>query len=747
MNARSKLWLGTALILLAVGAAYSPILNAGFIWDDDAYVTNEPLIRAADGLYRFWFTTEGLDYYPLTSTTWWLEWRLWGMNATGYHVTNVLLHGLAAVFLWRVLKRLQIPGAWFAALLFAVHPVNVESVAWIAERKNVLAFLWYVVALLFYLRFEENQARRWYWGAWFAFLLGLLSKPAIVMLPVVLLGCAWWQRERIERRDLLRSVPFFATAAVLSAVTIWFQYKHAVGHVPVQLESWPVRIAGAGWAVGFYLYKAIVPVDLTFVYPRWTIDASSWVSYLPGLVEACCFLIFWRYRRTWGKPLLFALGYFVLMLFPVLGFFKIYYLRYSLVADHWQYVSLIGIIALLVGWGTALSERIASLRHGLLILAAAVGVAFIALTWHQTQIYRNEETLWRDTLAKNPSAWIAHGNLGAILFRQGKTQEAFDHFQTVLRLKPDDEVANNYLGRIAAAGERWDEAIALYQKALQAKPDYAEAHYNLGVALAAEGKHEEALAQYVEAVKYDSRQADAQFKLANELLQKGEIDGAISCYREAIEAKPDFIEAQFNLASALVRKGELDEAAACFTTALRMKPDFVDARYNFGNLLLRQGKPGEAIEQYREVIRLRSNHVDARYNLAFALVNQGKIPDAIEQYREVLRLKPGWSDAMQKLAWLLATSPDAPMSDPRAAVELAEQACQATNFTQAPLLDTLAAAYARAGRFQDAAEMAQKAVALAQAAGQTQAVTVIETRLKLYREGRAFVTGPPISSH
>jgi Flp pilus assembly protein TadD len=578
------------LLLVAVTLiAYLPVWRAGFIMDDNDWVGSS-LMRQADGLYRYWCTTEAPDYFPVTSSMMWLEWRLWGEHPLGYHLVNVLLHALSAVLWWRVLRRLKIPGAWLAAAVFAVHPVNVESVAWISERKNTLAMVFFVLTLLWYLRFEDTGRRRWHGAALGAFGLGLLSKTAVAPLPLVLLGLAWWRRGRVERRDLWRSVPFFAAAAALALVTIWFQSHRAIGSTVVRADSFWSRLAGAGWAVWFYLYKAVLPVNLAFVYPRWRIAAANGWSYVPGLLVVAGLLMCWRYRRGWGKAWLFGLGYFVVLLLPILGFINVYFMRYSLVADRWQYFSIIGPIALAVagmtvvfrrgaGFGATASWSAAALRRfgdaesargraqsktWRFVVHPYFQAAFCAvllsglgaMTWRQCGIYTDSETLWQTTLARNPDCFLAHNNLGKLLLEKGQADAAINHFQKALALQPDFAEAHNNLGNALLQKGSGDEAIAHFQKALELQSDYANARYNLG----------------------------------NALVQKGRVDEAISHYQQVLKIQPGFAEAHNNLGSLLLQKGQVDEAMAHFRTALEIQPDNATAQYNLGAALLQKGQ-------------------------------------------------------------------------------------------------------------------------------------------------------------
>jgi hypothetical protein len=470
--ALSHAWLlGLSLVVVTL-IAYGPALHAGFVWDDDQNVTDNWVIKRADGLHRLWFTASTVDYYPMTFSLFWLEWRLWANHAPGYHLVNVLLHAFSAVLLWRVLLRLKIPGALLAAALFALHPVNVESVAWISERKNTLCMFFYAGTLLCWLKYDDSGRGRWYGLALAAFALALLSKTAVTPLPLVLLGMAWWRHGRVGWEDVRRVVPFFVMAAALGLVTVWFQNYHLITHDIVRTDGFWSRLAGAGWAVWFYLYKAALPLNLIFVYPRWQIDAGNVLSYIPLLLLAAAFVLCWRRQGGWGKALFFGLGYFVVMLLPILGFINVYYMRYSLVADHWEYFAIIGPIVL------------AAIIIRRPVVAAALLMALGALTWTQCGMYTDANTLWQTTIRRNPNCWIANNNLAIRLSRAGCTAEAIPYFQKALEIRPADAASQYNLGSGHMVLGQMEEAMLHYQKALEIQPDYLVAQNQLAWLLA-----------------------------------------------------------------------------------------------------------------------------------------------------------------------------------------------------------------------------------------------------------------------
>ena len=424
-------WILPAAAIAAITLiAYLPAMSGGFFADDYTFVVYNRPINAPDGLRRTWLTTEAMDYFPVTYSALWFEWRLWGGHPAGYHVVNVLLHAAGAVLVWRVLRRLRVPGAWLAGALFAVHPVAAASAAWITELKNTLSLVFCAASLLVFLNFDERAGPAFprfqlfkYLLSLALFLLALLSKTSVVMLPAVLLLCAWWRRGRISRKDILRSLPFLALSLALGLVTIWFQRQNAIQGWAVRPEGAASRVAAAGWITWYYLYKILLPVGLCAIYPRWNVDQSRVLAFLPLLLLLGGMVFLWSRRKSWGRGPFFAAAYYVMMLLPVMGFVDMAFMRLSLVADHLQYAAMIGIIAfagaiLVRAGGTGTSREWAFLP------AAAVCVAVLAiLTWRQASLYSNEVLLWRDNVAKTPTAWAGWTNLAHALFRAGSYGE------------------------------------------------------------------------------------------------------------------------------------------------------------------------------------------------------------------------------------------------------------------------------------------------------------------------------------
>lgn len=472
-------------LVAAVWLVYLPVWRAGFIWDDDAHLT-APGLRSLSGLGRIWTEPDVTQqYYPLLHSLFWVEHRLWGDNATGYHLANLALHALAAVLAGLLLRRLAIPGAWLAAALFALHPVHVESVAWISEQKNTLSAVFYLGAALAWLRFDASRSRRFYWLASLLFLLGLLTKTVVATLPAALLVLCWWRRGKLDwRNDVLPLTPWLLLGATAGLFTAAIE-RHLIGAFGAAYElSLLQRALLAGRVVWFYAGKLLWPADLTFIYPRWTVDPAQAWQWLPlaGAATVTAVLGWWRRRRGPLAAWLLFGG----TLFPVLGFLNVYPFVYSYVADHFQYLASLALIV---------PAAVLLVRHRIGWMLAAVIVCVLGiLTWRQARTYRDAETLYRATVERNPGAWMAWNNLGLIrMADRARLPEAMADFEQALRLRPDYPEALGNLGLALTRAGRAAEAVPHLQAAVRLKPGLHQLHNNLGIALAASGRPAEAL--------------------------------------------------------------------------------------------------------------------------------------------------------------------------------------------------------------------------------------------------------------
>ncbi len=521
---------GSALIVVLTVVAYLPVMRGGLIWDDDAWTTGiSALLRDVSGLRAMWCQLTALQqYYPLSGTTFWLDYHLWGFWPLPYHVENVLLHAVSAVLFWQLLRRLETPGAWLAGAIFALHPVMVESAGWITERKNVLSLVFYLGALLAYGRFNsfwkgDNGSRARHRGTYALALLlclgALLAKTTTFSLPAVIVLIGWWKRGRVRwREDLLPTLPMFALAIGFCLMTAWLEKTHVGAQGPDFALTFPERCLVAGRVPWFYIGKLLWPANLCFVYPRWHPDPGSWQQWLYPVATAGVLVGLWLARRRMGRGPATAAFFFVGTLFPLLGFFNAFGMLYSFVWNHWVYLPSLGLIALAAALAAraAVVLRAPRLFHG---VATVLLVALGTLTWRQGDIYRDAETLWRDTVAKNPTEWMVHYNLGKTLSDEGRIPEAIPEYEEALRVKPDNaEVHNNLGGALIALG-RLPEAIEHLEQALRIKPEYAEPHYNLGIALWQAGKTQEAIGQYEQALRFKPDYIKAYNNLGTALVQ------------------------------------------------------------------------------------------------------------------------------------------------------------------------------------------------------------------------------------
>src|SRR5881398_2460783 len=548
MSSSKRDWFFCVILAVVTMLAYQPAWHGGLLWDDDTNMTS-PELRSLDGFRRIWFvprTTQ--QYYPLLHTSYWLQQRLWGDSPTGYHLVNLLLHIGCVVLVLKILRLLRIPGAELATIVFALHPVNVETVAWITERKNTLSGVFGLAATLWYLKFDEGRSRRSYALAVGLFLLGLLSKTAIVTLPLALLVIFWWKRGAISwRRDVVPLIPFFFLSAAAGLMTWWVEYGN-MGYKASTLALSPVdRCLIAGRAFWFQLEKVLWPSNLMFVYPRWEINAAVWWQYLFPLAVLGLLGILWSLRR-WSRAPLAGVLIYIFMLLPTLGFLNQFFFIYSFVSDHWQYLACLGIITPCASGIVLLAGQLKSwqawLERGTTLLLA--GVLFL-LTWQQSRMYTNAETLYRTTIADNPACWMAYNNLGIIMSQANRIPKAMELFKQALRINPDNAEAYYNRGNALVQTGRTSEAIDQYKQALGIKPNHADAHNNLGTALFQTGRTSDAIAQYKQALRINPNYADAHSNLGAALGQMGRISEAIEQLKAALRINPNDMVAQNNL--------------------------------------------------------------------------------------------------------------------------------------------------------------------------------------------------------
>ncbi len=628
---RLKALAPAALIVCATIVAYLPALSGGFIWNDSDYVT-APLLRSWMGLLRIW-TQPGAtqQYYPLLHSFFWLEHLVFGDTPYPYHLTTVLLHAGCAVLFAEVLKRL-IGGpegaaiSWLAGLLFALHPVHAESVAWVTEEKNTLSLAFYLAAVAMYLRFDASRQPRAYAIALALFAASMGCKTVTATLPAALLVILWWKRGRLDwRRDVLPLLPWLAFGAAAGVFSSWVE-KVYVGAQGLDFTlPFAGRLLVAGRAVAFYLGDLVWPFGLNFVYPRWTVDPGTWWQWLFPIAVCALGAGLWALRRRSRAPLA-AFLFFVGSLFPVLGFVNLYGARYSWVWDHWQYLPDLGPIALGAAALIALRRRASRVQPWIAnAILAAIAVLYGALTWAQCGIFHDDPTLYRATLARNPGSWFAHNNLGNIwLETPGRIDDAIREFNEALRLEPDFAGAHNNLGLAwSKLPGRLDDAVAQFKEALRLQPDYAGAHNNLGYVWSADpGKQRDALSQFNEALRLEPNLAEAHYNLGNLLSgMPGRTNEAIAEFEAALRLQPESAQMHNNLGLVLAQTpGRLSEAIVHYREAIRINPGFAGAHNNLGIAWAQiPGRMNDAVFEFRQALRLQPNYVEAGKNLAMAL--------------------------------------------------------------------------------------------------------------------------------
>jgi len=550
-------WFLCLLLIAATLITYQPAWNGSPVWDDEQHLTS-PELYSLQGLQKIW-TQPGAtqQYYPLVHTLFWVEYKLWNYRPAGYHFINILLHAGSALLLLSILRTLglELRTAWLAAAIFALHPVEVESVAWISEVKNTLSGTFYLGAALVYLHYDSHRTKTLYFPAFLLFVMGLLSKTVVASLPAALLVVFWWKRGRLSwKRDAMPLIPFFAVGILSGLFTAWVEKKYIGATGAAFGYSGVERILIAGRAFWFYLGKVFWPANLIFIYPRWTVNVSEWWQYLFPALAALLLLALWMVRKRTRGPLA-AMLFFGGTLFPALGFFNVYPFLFSFVADHFQYLASIGPITLGAAGITFLADRVKTKSPALKpAFCGALMLLLAVLTWRQSRIFADNETLWQTTVTKNPGSWLAHDNFGMALLQNAKVDAAVDELRRALILRPDSDETYSNLGSALLQSGQIDEAIENYEKSLALNPRNQGSHYNLGtVLLHQKRQYDDAIFHLEKSIEIDRSMGRpenfyAHYDLGVAYFKKGEFKAAVTHYQKALESLPKFPEAQAGLA-------------------------------------------------------------------------------------------------------------------------------------------------------------------------------------------------------
>ena len=683
-----------ALGLLVVVCYLPAMLWGGFVWDD-RIITNAEPVQEVSGLWQIWFSPSAIGeeghYWPLVYTTFWLEHKLWGYDPAGYHVVNVLLHLANTLLLWHLLRRLAVPGAWIVAAVFAVHPLHVESVAWVIERKDVLSGLFYFAAVLAWMRFVEQPNSRRYAYSLALYAAGLLSKSIVITLPVALLIWHWWKQGRVTSVDLLRMVPFCVVGLVITVGDLSFYQSLE----PLSLGySFTERTLIAARVLWFYAGKLLWPSELAVIYPLWDIhvaDPMAW-GYLIAAVAVVVAL--WYFRHKLGRGPLAGALFFAMTLLPVLGFVDYGYMQFAFVADRFQYLAGIGIMVVVIGSIACGVGRLPGLwQKGALGVAAVVIVVLGLLTWRQASIWRNSETLNRHIIALNPQARSAHFNLSKALYNQKRYEEALEmarvavdqrpdyskghanlgaifnalghfeeaetHLRRAITLNPQEKGAHFNLGKALYEQARYEEALEAARVAVDQRPDFASAHVALGIVCAALSRFEETETHLRRAIALNPEKGrDAYLNLGDALYNQGRYEEALDVTRAAIEQAPDLFEAHFNLGAILEELGRYEEAIGALAQAAALAPTSSQAaelHFRMGQIAQDDGQPEAATQYYMRAFEIDPHHVkaldgidphcvEAFHKLASLRTDQQRYDEALELFQCLIAIDP--SDAV-----------------------------------------------------------------------------------------------------
>ena len=661
---------------LLVIVCYLPaMLWGGFIWDDNSCIKVDP-VREVSGLQQIWFSPSALEkerhYWPLVYTTFWLEHKLWGFVPAGYHIVNVLLHLANTLLLWHLVRRLAVPGAWVVAAVFAVHPLHVESVAWIIERKDVLSGLFYLASVLAWMRFVDQPNLRWYACSLVLYAAGLLSKSIVVTLPVALLIWHWWKQGRVTSSDLSRVVPFFVVGLVITVGDLAFYWSGEAGPLGYSLAE---RMLIAARALWFYAGKLLWPSELAVIYPRWDIHVSDPLAWGYLIAAVALALALWYFRSQLGRGPLAGALFFAVTLSPVLGFVDYGYMQYAFVAERFQYLAGIGVMAVVIGMAAYGVRHVSGLwQKGALGVAAVIMVVLGMLTWRQASIYQDEETFYHHIIALNPQARNAHRHLAYVLSEQGRYEEALGparvavdqrpgyfkthitlgkvlsaldrfeeaetHLRRVIALNPDAHSAHYYLGDVLYKQGRYEEALDSAHIAVDQRPDSFAPHVNLGAILSALDRFEEAETHLRRAIALNPEADNAHLNLGDILFKQGRYEEALDVARVAVAQDPDSFAPHVNLGITFAILDRFEEAEIHLRRAIALNPEADNAHLNLGDILFKQGRYEEALEATRVAVAQDPDSFDVHVHLGTILNVLGYFEEAEIHLRRAIALNP-----------------------------------------------------------------------------------------------------------
>jgi len=743
LERRQKLIIGLGLIAATL-AAYEPIRHNGFVsYDDPQYITENADIKAGitwQSLGRSFIQPHYFMWHPLTTLSHKLDWQLFGSNPLGHHLVSLVFHIVNALLLFWILTNITgstLPSA-FVAAVFALHPLQVESVAWAAERKTVLSGLFWLLTIAVYIWFTKRPSLKRNIFLFLVYGLCIMTKPVVVTLPLVLLLLDYWPLERFEKASIKRlvveKIPLLTLSAILSVITFAAQHK---GGAVVALEKICLRdrIGNMFTSYAGYIGKTIWPKGLAVIYPYRSTSFSD-VGTVGCIILFILMLFLSVYTRRRRKYVTVGLLWYIGTLVPVIGLIQS---GSQAMANRYMYIPILGLL-IIVAWGV--KDLISDKRNLQIVAAISAGAVLttaLILTRTQVRYWQDSLTLFEHTLRVTENNQIAENSYGCALFDLGRENEAILHLNKAVKISPLFKDARCNLGKVFLKEGKFNEAIACFNEVIKQDEDFAEAHYNLGLALGKQKRYDEAIQHFNKVLKIDPHYPDAYKKIGLALYESGRNDEAIALFNRILQKNEGSAEAHYNLAVVLGRQKKFDEAIEHLAKALKIDPNYPDARNRMGLAMLATDRFNEAIEYFKESLRSNTRQAEVYANLGSTYHQLGEYEQAISNLTRAVELDPNNADTLNNLAWTLATVNDSSLQDANRAIGLARRACELTGDKKAEHLDTLAAAYAAAGRFEEAVKTAGQAIETAKTEGREDLVSEIQGRMELYKTGKRYL--------